>query len=65
VRQISKRSFITPAVKGQITKLRKLHAGNPRNQYLAIRNLFNRSMPREQSKHAARKVLAEQDGGAK
>jgi hypothetical protein len=52
------KTAITPATKGQLTKLRKMHAGNPQNTFLAIRHQFNRTMPREQAKHATRNYLA-------
>jgi hypothetical protein len=51
------KTAITPAIKGQLTKLRKMHAGNPQNTFLAIRHQFNRIMPREQAKHATRQYL--------
>lgn len=47
---------ITPAIKGQITKLAACK--EPRRIYNAARAVFMKHMPREQAKHAARKYVA-------
>ena len=44
---------LTPAIKGQITKAIKTAA----NKFTAARSIFEKHMPREQAKHAARKYL--------
>jgi len=45
---------ITPAIKGQLTKAYKLYGPHP-DLFRAVRRVFERVMPREQAKHAARK----------
>ena len=51
---------LTPAIKGQITKALN-HAVNYGMQVLGVRRIFQKYMPREQAKHAARKFLAERN----
>jgi len=41
---------LTPAIKGQLTKARK-------SGIRAVRNVFEKVLPPEQAKHAARKFL--------
>lgn len=49
---------ITPAIKGQITRLSSA-TGTPRARYNAARAVFMKHMPREQAKHAAKKWVYE------
>ncbi len=65
---------LTPAVKGQLTKLsnayRKYRVDMPgANLNVALFNdsrmIFAKIMPREQAKHAARKYVTTQTGGAR
>lgn len=49
---------LTPAIKGQLTKARKL-IGNDRQALTSmVRSIFGHYMPYEQAKHAAKKYLA-------
>lgn len=45
---------ITPVIKGQLTKAR--NTTNPKQAVIAV---FVKHMPRQQAKHAARKLLAQ------
>jgi hypothetical protein len=51
------RMILTPVLKGQLTKASKLDSANG-NRFRAVRKIFEKVMPTEQAKHAARKHLA-------
>ncbi len=48
---------LTPATKGQLTKAVKTYGPHP-GLFGKVREIFNKVMPREQAKHAARKFCA-------
>jgi len=55
--------ILTPAMKGQLTKILKANPNTTPGLQLqyrieAVRAYFAKHMPREQAKHAARKYLA-------
>jgi hypothetical protein len=63
---------LTPAIKGQLTKAANIDAVHNHGQHGSrygfafnrVRTVFERIMPREQAKHAARRYLAARQGGA-
>jgi|GEM_PF-3006910 len=59
---------LTPSIKGQLTKaMNTMRDSNacPATFHATIIGIFKRHMPRQQAKHATRKYLAAQKGGAK
>lgn len=51
-------AHLTSSTKGHLTKLRKANHGSQQNAFHAVREYFQRSMPAQQAKHAARKYFA-------
>ncbi|MDR3750115.1 MAG: hypothetical protein P4K94_01380 [Terracidiphilus sp.] len=49
---------LSPSIKGQLTKAYKAYGPHP-DLFGAVRRIFERVMPREQAKHAARKYVME------
>lgn len=63
---------LTPAMKGQLTRITKQHvaiskmspfyANQTQYRYGKVREIFTKIMPAEQAKHAARRYLSSVEG---
>jgi nitrous oxide reductase accessory protein NosL len=48
----------TPVIKGQLTKAHKVHSHEDGSLYRRVREIFSKTLPPEQAKHAAKLYVA-------